>query len=154
MSANAVKSLANARSPCRGGNRLLWKNDTATNSTEHPGAEAGFWGGTGTTAGESSRRPRRAPAQRRASTSARLEPFHLGRYVDEQAFRFNERSRRHVLVPRARWKVIVDPHRAAPSSEARPSLILVVCCPRIPLGEYMSPAPSPATAPPVRLRVP
>src|SRR5712692_128256 len=90
-----AKSLANARSPCRGGNRLLWKNDTAANSTEHPGAEAGFWGGTGTTAGESSRRPRRAPAQRRTSTSARLEPFHLGRYVDEQAFRFNERSRRH-----------------------------------------------------------
>src|SRR5712692_11089363 len=65
MSANAAKSLANARSPCRGGNRLLWKNDTAANSTEHPGAEAGFWGGTGTAAGESSRTPRRAPAQRR-----------------------------------------------------------------------------------------
>jgi len=44
---------------------------------------------------ECRRRPRRAPAQRRTSTSARLEPFHLGRYVDEQAFRFNERSRRH-----------------------------------------------------------
>src|SRR2546428_10426911 len=71
MSANAAKSLANARSPCRGGNRLLWKNDTAANSAEHPDAEAGFWGGTGTTAGESSRRPRRAPAQRRRSTRPR-----------------------------------------------------------------------------------
>src|SRR5713101_3063943 len=57
MSANAAKSLANARSPGRGGNRLLWKNDTAANSTEHPGAEAGFWGGTGTAAGSIAERP-------------------------------------------------------------------------------------------------
>src|SRR2546425_3723205 len=99
MSANAVKSLANARSPCRGGNRLLWKNDTAANSTEHPGAEAGFWGGTGTAAESIAERP---DAHHGAARACRSNPCGGYRLVAEHSGSAAAEGRRlHAVVRQA-----------------------------------------------------